>query len=246
VISISPPPQASPLMASYLMLYRVHCLGVFLNCVAACFPLRRAGFACANGTGVLFADVHGCGAATHYCPAGSAAPTPTPGGFYAMPTPSGMFFNASRCEPGRFCVGGVASECPSGRFGNESGLTSAGCSGNCSAGYFCPASSVSRTQLNCSDGPTYYCAEVCEGRVAGSVPGRQFVISLRIVLSCPHCVVRCAGCGRANAGLPWVLHVARRGRERGKPGGPGPVPAWSVLHQWRGDPVPRWRVRCDL
>jgi hypothetical protein len=204
------------------------------------------GFACTNGTGVLFADVHGCGEATHYCPAGSVAPAPTPSGFYAMPTPSGLFFNASRCEPGRFCVQGAAGHCPAGRFGNESGLTSAGCSGHCSAGYFCPAGSVSRTQLNCSDGPAYYCTEVCDGvQEPGSVPGRQFVISLRIVLSCPHCVPRCAGRGGTDAGLPWVLHVARHGGARGKPGGPGPVPTWSVLHRWRGVPMPRGRVRRD-
>jgi hypothetical protein len=39
-------------------------------------------------------------------------------------------------------------------------LTSADCSGNCSAGHYCPAGAVSRTQLNCSDGPRHYCAEV--------------------------------------------------------------------------------------
>jgi hypothetical protein len=204
----------------------------FLDCFGVLFARRHAGFACPNGTGVLFADVHGCGAATHYCPAGSVTPRPTPSGFYAMPTPSGLFFNVSRCEPGRYCFGGVASDCPSGRFGNESGLTFSGCSGHCSAGYFCPASSVSRTQLNCSNGPAYYCAEVCEGvQGAGSVPGLQFgflspcirVIGLCNTLPCPLCVVRCAGCGRANAGLPWVLHAARHGRE---PGGPSPVSAW--------------------
>jgi hypothetical protein len=144
------------------------CPGTFWTALLCCFARRHPGFACANGTGVLFADAHGCGVATHYCPAGSVTPRPTPSGFYAMPTPSGLFFNASRCEPGRFCVGGVARACPSGRFGDESGLTSEGCSGNCSAGYFCPASSVSRTQRNCSDGPSYYCAEVCEGAQEGA------------------------------------------------------------------------------
>ncbi len=125
-----------------------------------CVGEHCAGYACPIGTGVLSADVHGCPNATHYCPAGSAARKPTPLGFYAVAVPSGLFFNATRCEPGRFCVGGVASMCPSGRFGNESGLTSAACSGTCSAGYLCPTGSVSRTQLNCSDGPAFFCAEV--------------------------------------------------------------------------------------
>ncbi len=121
---------------------------------------RCAGFACANGTGVLSAEVHGCGNASHYCPAGSAAPASTPPGYYALPTPSGLFLNATRCEPGRFCAGGIATPCRPGRFGSEPGLTSADCAGNCSAGHYCPAGAVSRTQLSCSDGPRHYCAEV--------------------------------------------------------------------------------------
>jgi hypothetical protein len=124
------------------------------------FALCHAGYACTNGTGVLSAEVHGCGNASHYCPAGSATPIPTPLGSYALSTPSGLFFNATRCEPGRFCAGGTATPCRRGRFGSEPGLTSADCSGNCSAGHYCPAGAVSRTQLNCSDGPVYYCAEV--------------------------------------------------------------------------------------
>jgi hypothetical protein len=124
------------------------------------------GYACANGTGVLSAAAHGCGVPTHYCPAGSTLPSPTPDGFFAIPTASGLFFNASRCQPGQFCAGGVASACPPGRFGDGPGLTSADCSGTCSAGYFCPAGSVSHRQLNCSSGPAYYCGEVEHARAA--------------------------------------------------------------------------------
>lgn len=120
-----------------------------------------AGFACFNGTGALSVDVHGCGNSTEYCPEGSAARTPTPAGFFANPTLSGLFFNATRCEPGRYCANGVASECPAGRYGAQPGLTSDICSGSCSAGYFCPAGSSSPAQFDCSDGPAYFCPEVC-------------------------------------------------------------------------------------
>ncbi len=80
--------------------------GVLLRAVC------HAGYACTNGTGVLFGDVHGCGVATQYCPAGSAAPTPTMDGFYAAATPSGLFFAAFRCEPGWFCARGGCERLP--------------------------------------------------------------------------------------------------------------------------------------
>ena len=38
-------------------------------------------------------------------------------------------------------------QCPSGTFGNSTGLSSALCSGPCEAGHFCPPGSVSATQL---------------------------------------------------------------------------------------------------
>jgi hypothetical protein len=122
--------------------------------------LLCAGYVCSNGTGVLSADVHGCENPTEYCPMGSAVRTPVPRGFYASPTPSGLFFHATQCETGRYCAEGVARRCPAGRFGSTVGLSTDVCSGNCSAGYYCPAGSTSRTQLNCSDGPAYFCPEV--------------------------------------------------------------------------------------
>jgi hypothetical protein len=153
--------------------HRVQCLWVRL-CDDATFCC--AGYACSNGTGVLSADTHGCSSATLYCPLGSTTPTPTPSGFYASPTPSGLFFNATQCEVGRYCVGGAARACPAGRYGALRGLTSELCTGNCSAGYYCPAGSTSPTQLNCSDGPAYFCAEV-----SGSMRG---VVTVTSVSSC--------------------------------------------------------------
>ncbi len=148
------------------------CLPLGAFCVAfsravACVTLLAvttcpAGYVCPIGTGVLSADIQGCGNATEYCPAGSPTRTATPSGFYSNPTPSGLYFNATRCEPGRFCAGGISELCPAGRYGANSGLIVSGCSGNCSAGYFCPAGSTSPTQLNCSDGPAYFCVEVSE------------------------------------------------------------------------------------
>jgi hypothetical protein len=123
-------------------------------------PVVSAGYACPSGTGVLSAITHGCGSPEEHCPAGSAVRTPTLPGFYALPTPDGLYFNAVMCEAGRLCTGGIARLCPAGRYGSAPGMTAAECAGNCSAGYYCPAGSVSPTQTNCSDGPGSFCPQV--------------------------------------------------------------------------------------
>ena len=53
---------------------------------------------------------------------------------------------------GHFCVGGVKSPCPAGRFGNRLGLSSAECSGLCPPGHYCPIGSINGTFLRCPAG----------------------------------------------------------------------------------------------
>jgi hypothetical protein len=66
-----------------------------------------------------------------------------------VPTPEGVYFNATVCEPGRYCIGGVATPCPAGRYGDQPGGRLATCVGNCSQGYFCSGGSVRSDQQPC-------------------------------------------------------------------------------------------------
>ncbi len=125
-----------------------------------CAVPLATGYACPAGTGVLSAAVEGCGSPLEYCPEGSATRSATPTGYYAVATLLGLYYNATQCEPGQFCIGGVAKLCPAGRFGTVPGHVDPDCEGNCSAGFFCNAGSTSQTQDDCSFGPGYYCPAV--------------------------------------------------------------------------------------
>jgi hypothetical protein len=109
---------------------------------------------------VLLPGRHGrsglrCGAPTSYCPLGSGAPSATPNGSYAIATPQGLFYNRTLCEPGRFCVAGVAAPCPAGRYGDAPGGESPACVGSCTAGYFCPSGSVQPDPQPCGSAALY-------------------------------------------------------------------------------------------
>ena len=54
------------------------------------------------------------------------------------------------CHPGFFCEGGIKRPCPSGTYGEASGLASDTCSGLCPRGYFCPEASL--RPLRCAPG----------------------------------------------------------------------------------------------
>lgn len=100
----------------------------------------------------------GAGAAV-FCPAGSGAPTTvspgywTQGGYSGAP---GLPHNTTRvqqrrCPQGWYCAGGVAQQCPAGRFGGAPGLATPACSGGCAPGHFCPPGSTSPTPHRCGD-----------------------------------------------------------------------------------------------
>lgn len=62
------------------------------------------------------------------------------------------------CEEGFFCFNGQRFECPAGRFGNERMLSDDLCSGNCTAGYYCPPASTRTDQVQCGSN-SVYCPE---------------------------------------------------------------------------------------
>ena len=55
-----------------------------------------------------------------------------------------------------FLFSGIRRLCPAGRFGATEGLDTIGCSGPCSAGYFCPIGSVADTEVQCG-APSLFC-----------------------------------------------------------------------------------------
>ena len=56
---------------------------------------------------------------------------------------------------GYYCIGGERHECPAGRYGSDAGLSASDQCGSCSAGYFCPAGSISAQANVCGEGK--YC-----------------------------------------------------------------------------------------
>lgn len=114
-------------------------------CSGVCEP----GYFCEAGTPA--GNEKPCGAASVYCPKGSEMPIRVSDGFYTTPISA----NESRregqavCERGTYCVDGVRSDCPAGRFGDATGLQDSTCSGECIAGYYCTTGSTTATATMC-------------------------------------------------------------------------------------------------
>ena len=71
----------------------------------------------------------------------------------------------SSCPATKYCQGGSCGdsscdgsqhECPAGRYGSVTGLSSSACSGECSAGFFCPQGSRWPTEQQCGS-IAFYC-----------------------------------------------------------------------------------------
>lgn len=109
------------------------------------------GWYCPVGT--VVSTAFPCGSSsTTFCPAGSARPTPTTLGFYATEpqhSEGGGFKAEKRCPPGSFCIKGVRTLCPAGRFGAIHENINASCDGMCLAGWYCPAGSIAPDQEAC-------------------------------------------------------------------------------------------------
>ena len=110
------------------------------------------GFYCSGGV------PYPCGLASVYCPAAAPSPVPVESGYFSTPEGSvaTQRTGQEQCGAGYFCVGGVRSQCPAGRYGDTDGLSSSECSGECDAGYFCAAGSTSSTAAVCG-GADVYC-----------------------------------------------------------------------------------------
>ncbi|EQC39707.1 hypothetical protein SDRG_03135 [Saprolegnia diclina VS20] len=135
-------------------------------CTLSYCPLPRcpAGYYCPLGAPTPIP----CGGPTVFCPVGSSVPTLVTTGYYTIATrtlnPSGTGMTTGLvtrvaevpCEVGTFCENGCKKPCPAGTYGMAHGLSSAACTGNCPAGYFCPLGSATYLDTACVD-PSVYC-----------------------------------------------------------------------------------------
>ena len=129
------------------------------TCSGKCAP----GFFCPTNS--TSAQQVACGSIAVYCPEGSGSPVPAlPGEETIGPGPSTRVAVAP-CPSGWYCVAGVATRCPAGRFGCADRQSDARCNGPCTAGFFCPSGSSSSQPFACGnssaapDAAAWYCPE---------------------------------------------------------------------------------------
>lgn len=139
----------------------------------------NAGYYCNAGSSS--ASQFKCGGVNKFCPEGSYEPQTVPSGSYSIPVsaPVDIRQGATVCEPGFWCSGGVRTPCPIGRYGSTSGLTVGTCTGECDAGFYCPAGSASSQQEECGQGDfpaSMYCPQGTQQRV--SVPANHYSVPL--------------------------------------------------------------------
>jgi hypothetical protein len=129
------------------------------------------------------------------CPAGTFNPSSNSASISACHLcASGSFGDSagaascSICAAGKYnpSPGGASSAaclpCPEGTYGATAGLTTAACTGPCSAGYYCPAGSTSATQIACPSGS--YCME---GARASCPPGTTSASNATELSACAPC-----------------------------------------------------------
>jgi hypothetical protein len=121
--------------------------------VSDCSGQCPAGYFCpqnsTSGTARL------CGSVAVYCPVGSGAALSVSVGFYSSGSVSVTNRTSqTECEAGFFCVAGVRTACPAGRFSALTGWSS-NCTNVCPAGYFCPQGTSSAFAFPCGSADKY-------------------------------------------------------------------------------------------
>ncbi|PIK48634.1 putative multiple epidermal growth factor-like domains protein 11, partial [Apostichopus japonicus] len=97
-------------------------------------------------------------AAGHYCTQGADSATPTDG------------TTGDICPPGRYCEPGsiTGDKCPKGSYSNQTGLTIAPECWNCTAGYYCGRTGLTKESGPCWAG--YYCSGSSEEAAPVGMP----------------------------------------------------------------------------
>ncbi len=78
-------------------------------------------------------------------------------GHYSVPETGAVSLRTAQltCPHGHYCVYGIRSPCPAGRYGNSTGLFLEACSGPCAPGYYCDSGSLTATQFECGSDAVY-------------------------------------------------------------------------------------------
>jgi hypothetical protein len=130
-------------------------------------------------TGLANSSCSGNCTAGYICPMGSINAT----GFVCSvgKYSAGGVGSCSNCSAGRFGnssglpSAGCSGLCPAGRFGSTSGMSAPLCEGACTAGYACPAGSVNATSAVCAAGLYSFVGAgvctACQAGLYGSVVG---------------------------------------------------------------------------
>lgn len=153
--------------------YGLASLEINSSCTGACM----AGWYCPEGSTSKFEK--SCGDPGVYCGPESATPLFVDKGYYSIGSLEDKdaleIVNYHQgetrtlqtlCDPGYYCIGdGYKRKCPAGRYGSDSGLTQASCSGICEAGYYCPEMSITPKAMECGDS-TKFCPEGSHASIA--------------------------------------------------------------------------------
>jgi hypothetical protein len=70
----------------------------------------------------------------------------------SLPIPNYIYIILYILCSGHYCADGIKVACPAGRYGDTLGLARITCSGLCQPGYYCPAGSISATEIPCPAG----------------------------------------------------------------------------------------------
>ena len=90
-----------------------------------------------------------------YCPLGSSVATlALPGEKTVGGCTDQTMTAVAACSEGHYCIGGVETPCPPGRFGCSDRLDSSDCNGLCAPGYYCPLGSTSNAACACGGNVT--------------------------------------------------------------------------------------------
>ena len=117
------------------------------KCPAGDASLCEEGYFCPIGS--TSSRMYPCGGSSFYCPRGSSVRTTVSVGYYTVPVGIGRVENRSsqvECPRGSYCVSGIRITCPAGVYGAITGLSTAECSGPCTAGHWCKAGAWDRQE----------------------------------------------------------------------------------------------------
>lgn len=84
-----------------------------------------------------------CGDASKFCKEGSIQPQLVSKGHYSIEGSPEKRSDQKIAPLGHYAKDGLLHECPMGHYGDTNGLANDHCSGDCKAGWHCPAASVS-------------------------------------------------------------------------------------------------------